>query len=57
VAARLDQASAFPFAQGGRAYAEPSRQGSDERVAVFLGYGLEVAKRGFDGLEGAAVVE
>jgi hypothetical protein len=54
---RLDQAGAFPFAQGGRADAEPSGQGADERVAAFLRYGLEVAKRGFDGLQGAAVVD
>jgi hypothetical protein len=43
--------------EGGWADAEPSRQGADERAAAFLRYGLEVAKRGFDGLEGAAVVE
>jgi hypothetical protein len=57
VAARLDQAGAFPFAQGGRADAEPSRQGADERVAACLRHGTEVDKRGFDCLEGAAVVD
>lgn len=57
VAARLDQASAFPFTQGGWADAEPSGQGADERVAAFLPYGIEVANGGFDGLEGAPVVE
>jgi len=57
VAAWLDQAGAFPLAQGGRADAEPSCQGADERFAAFLRHGIEVAKRGFDGLEGAAVVE
>lgn len=57
VAARLDQAGAFPFTQDGWADTEPSRQGAHERVATFLRHGIEVAKRGFDGLEGAAVVE
>src|SRR4051794_21337208 len=57
VAARLDQAGAFPFAQRGWADAELSRQGADERVGPFLRYGTEVVKRGFDSLEGAAVVE
>ena len=32
-------------------------RGPTNVVAAFLRYGLEVAKRGFDGLEGAAVVE
>jgi hypothetical protein len=52
---RLDHTGSFPFAQGRRPYTEPSRQGAHERVAALLRYGVKVAKRGFDGKEGAVV--
>jgi hypothetical protein len=39
------------------AEAEPSGQRADERVAAFLWHGRQIVERGFDGLEGAAVVE
>ena len=54
---RLDQTGAFPFAKCGRAYAEPFRQGTDERAASFLRYRFEVTDGGFDGLQGAAVID
>ena len=57
VAARLDRTGALPRAQGGRADAEPPRRRAYEGVAAFLRYGPHVAERGFDRLEGAAVVE
>src|SRR5690606_3319528 len=57
IAARPDQPGVLPFAQGGGADAELSGQRADEGVTALLRNGRQVAERGFDGLEGAAVLE